>query len=82
MWKRDMNIEDVAGLIERFLEDRSLYPQEWNDFIDTPQQDAIANKYRCKCYELDPLVNRPGMQDPDAVVRLREIIKSLRTGNV
>ena len=37
MWKKNMNREEVAQLIERFLEDRSLYPQEWNDFVDASQ---------------------------------------------
>ena len=79
MWKKDMNGEEVAQLIERFLEDRSSYPQEWNDFVDTPQQEAAIDNYRRQCYGLDPLVNRPGAPDPDAVARLREIADRLRS---
>jgi len=78
MWKRNMNREEVAELIERFLEERSLYPQEWNDFVDTPQKDSAIDKYRRACYEVGPLVNRHGDPDPDAVARLKGIIEQLR----
>jgi hypothetical protein len=71
-----MTNTEVADLIERFLEGRSLYPQEWNDFVDTARK---YDKYRHECYELDPLVNCPGLRDPDAVARLKEIIRELRT---
>jgi hypothetical protein len=82
MWKKNMNSEEVAQLIERFLEERSLYPQEWNDFVDTSQDDSVIDNYRRQCYELDPLVNCPGVQDPDAVARLKGIIERLRSGRV
>jgi hypothetical protein len=78
MWKKNMNNEEAAQLIERFLERRSLYPQEWNDFVDTSQEDGVIENYRRQCGELDPLVNRPGVPDPDAVARLQEIIEGLR----
>jgi hypothetical protein len=49
-----MNNEEVAQLIERFLEGRSLYPQEWNDFVDISQKDNVIENYRRQCDELDP----------------------------
>ena len=79
---RAKNQAEVADLIERFLEGNSLYPQEWNDFVDTSQKDAVIENYRRQCDELDPLVNRPGVPDPDAVAHLREIIERLRSGGV
>lgn len=79
MWKRNMHPEEVAQIIERFLENESLWPQEWNDFVDTPQLDKTVECYRQQCYELDPLVNRPGNADPDAVAQLKSIIERLRT---
>ena len=82
MWKRNMNSEEVAQLIERFLENRSLYPQEWNDFVDTSQDDSVIDNYRRQCYELDPLVNCRGVQDPDAVARLKGVVERLRSGRV
>ncbi len=82
MWKKNMNSEEVAQLIERFLEERSLYPQEWNDFVETSQKDSVVENYRRQCYELDPLVNCPGVPDPDAVARLKGIIERLRSGRV
>jgi hypothetical protein len=81
MWKKNMNREEAAQLIERFLESRSRYPQEWNDFVDTRQQDGVIDDYRRQCYELDPLVNRPGVPDPEAVARLKGIIQRLRSGS-
>jgi hypothetical protein len=82
MWKKNMDREEVAQLIERFLENSSSYPQEWNDFVDTPQEDRVINIYRRQCYELDPLVNRPGVPDSNAIARLKAIIESLRSGSV
>jgi hypothetical protein len=82
VWKKNMNAEEVAQLIERFLEGQSLYPQEWNDFVDTPQEDPAINVCRKECEELDPLVNRPGEPDPDAVVHLRRFIERLRSSRI
>jgi hypothetical protein len=79
MWKKNMSMEEIAQLIERFLEGRSTYPQEWNDFVDTPQEDDSIDDYRRLCYGLDPLVNRPGPPDPAAVARLKESIEHLRS---
>jgi len=81
MWKKNMNREDVAQLIERFLENKSEYPQEWNDFVDTPQKDSVIEKYRRQCDELDPFVNRPEAPEPDAVARLKRIVDRLRSAD-
>jgi hypothetical protein len=78
MLMRDLTFGDMAQLIERFLEDRSLYPQEWNDFVDTPQRDSNRDVYRRRCYELDPLVNLPEKADPEAVSELRDMVRKLR----
>jgi hypothetical protein len=80
MWKKTMNREEVAQLIGRFLENKSEYPQEWNDFVDTPQDNSVIENYRRECDELDPLVNRPD-PDPNAVARMKGIIDRLRSGN-
>jgi hypothetical protein len=74
-----MNSQDAAELIERFLEKKSRYPQEWNDFVDTPQSDKKIDSFRKRCYELDPLVNRPGDPDPKAILELKSIIEELRS---
>src|ERR1035438_9593254 len=50
---RHLSGSDMAQLIERFLDGRSLYPQEWNDFVDTSQRDQKMDVYRRRCYELD-----------------------------
>jgi hypothetical protein len=70
---------EVAQLIQRFLERRTLYPQEWNDFVETSQSDRRIEAYRKRCYFLDPRVNRPGEPDPEAVAELRSMIKRLRS---
>jgi hypothetical protein len=77
--RRDKTRHEVADLIERFLEDKSLYPQEWNDFVDSSQRDKKVDVCRKRCYELDPLVNRSGPPDPNAIAELRNLIKQLRT---
>lgn len=83
MWwrkgKRDRNSQEVAQLIERFLDGKSLYPQEWNDFVDGRLRDKRIDAYRKRCDELDPFVNRPGDPDPDAVAELRAMIETLRS---
>ena len=30
---------DVADLIERFLQNRLVYPEEWNDFVERSERD-------------------------------------------
>ena len=37
MWNKDMSFQETAAFIERFLNHESLYPQEWNDFVETSQ---------------------------------------------
>ncbi len=51
-WKNDMSAQEVAELIDRYLEKRSLYPQEWNDFVDTPQSNKEIEMYRRRCHQL------------------------------
>jgi hypothetical protein len=75
-----MSFEDAAQIVDRFLARSSLYLQEWNDFVDTPQDDKRVERYRERCYELDPLVNRPGNQDAAALAELRSIVDALRSG--
>jgi hypothetical protein len=79
MWKKDMNSLEVARLIERFLGKQSSYEQEWNDFVDTPQENKDVEAYRKRCYQLDPLVNRPEAADLTAVEELRSMIEKLRS---
>lgn len=78
-WKRDMSAEEAAQVIERFLVGASSYPEEWPDFAETRQQDARVERYRKRCDELSPLVNRPGEMDEAAVAELRSIIRELRS---
>ena len=76
--RRDKSRLEVADLIERFLDHRSLYPQEWNDFVESSQRDKKIETYRKRCYELDPLVNFPGPQDSNAIAELRRLVGELR----
>jgi hypothetical protein len=68
----------IADIIERFLNENSLYPQEWNDFVECSQPEERLDCYRKKCYELDPLVNSPDPQDPKAIEELRIMVVELR----
>lgn len=80
MFNKRMNltVHDVGQLIQRFLSDSLRYPQEWNDFVDTKQRKPESERYRLRCYELDPSVNRPGKVDEAAVTELRTLAASTR----
>jgi len=69
---------ETADIVERFLNGKSLYPQEWNDFVECTHGDAYLDAYRKRCYELDPLVNCPDPQDARALEELRGIVHDLR----
>ncbi len=72
------NATEIAHIIERFLNGTSLYPQEWNDFVECGHADPNLDSYRKRCYQLDPLVNRPDPQDAKAVADLRTMVEELR----
>jgi len=74
-----MTPEEAAGAIERFLAEKSSYPQEWNDFAETPQEDPRVEQYRNRCDRLSPLVNRAGDMDDAAVAELKSMIEELRS---
>lgn len=69
---------EIASLIERFLNGASLYPQEWNDFVETRHPDTHLDSYRKRCDELSPQVNCPDPQDAKALAELRSIVDELR----
>src|SRR5271163_364896 len=77
-WKRNMTVEEAAQVIERFLEGRQSYPQEWNDFAENRQTDVDVEPFRKRCYDLDPLVNSHHPQDEDAITQLRAIVVEMR----
>jgi hypothetical protein len=75
---RNMTPLEIAELIQRFLDEKSFYPEEWVEFAETPQHDKKLDVYRKRCDQLDPLVNRPGEMDPSAVAELTLMIDELR----
>ena len=77
-WKPDMTTEEAAAVIERFLGE-TPDSVEWCDFAETPQRDRTVERYRRRCDQLSPLVNRPGQMDEAAVVELKSIIRELRS---
>lgn len=76
--KKPRTAAEIADIIERFLNQNSLYPQEWNDFVECRERDRRLDSYRKRCDELDSLVNSPAPQDPQAVAELRNMIEELR----
>lgn len=68
--------DEIADLIERFLNGTSLYPQEWSDFVECSHPIEMLDSYRKRCDLLDPRVNCPDPQDPKAV-DLRNIVQEL-----
>jgi hypothetical protein len=75
---KNLTVHDVGQLIQRFLSDSLRYPQEWNDFVDTKQRRPESERYRRRCSELDPLVNRPGKVNEVALSELRALAASTR----
>jgi hypothetical protein len=69
---------EIADIIDRFLAGSSLYPQEWNDFVECRESGDALEYFRKRCDELDPLVNSPGEQDVAAIAELHNIVKQLR----
>jgi len=45
---------EVADLIVRFIENRSSYPQEWNDFVECRHSDPAVEHVRKRCHDLIP----------------------------
>jgi hypothetical protein len=70
---------EIADLIERFVNGKSLYPQEWNDFVESRHPDGKLDLYRKRCDELDPQVNCPDPQDAKALAELRRMVDELRS---
>jgi hypothetical protein len=77
--RKEKTAGEIADLIERFLNGSSLYPQEWNDFVECGHPDKMLDSYRRRCDLLDPLVNCPEPQDPKALQELRNMVQELRT---
>jgi hypothetical protein len=76
--RKSKNATEIADVVERFLNGTSLYPQEWNDFVECRHADAHLDSYRKRCYELDPMVNCPDPQDAKALAELRSMVEELR----
>jgi len=75
---RTKTAAEIAQIIERFLNGRSLYPQEWNDFVERRHPDRKLDSFRKRCDELDPLVNCPDPQDVNALAELKNMADALR----
>jgi len=76
---RNRTLREAAEIIERFVQERSLYAQEWNDFVDMSQRDMEVEAYRKRCYELDPLVNCPGERDAKAIAELKNMVDAMKS---
>jgi hypothetical protein len=76
--KRVLGASEAADLIERFLDRKELYPQEWNDFVEATKVQPEVELAQKRCYELDPRANRPDPPDPEALAELKKIVSALR----
>jgi hypothetical protein len=76
--KRTKTAAEIAAMIERFLNNTSRYPQEWNDFVERRHPDRQLDSYRRRCDELDPLVNCPEPRDTKALAELKSMANELR----
>jgi hypothetical protein len=77
--RKPKTANEIADLIDRLLSGASLYPQEWNDFVERRHPDKMLDSYRERCDLLDPLVNCPNPQDPKALEDLRRMVHELRS---
>ena len=76
---KNLTKKEIGTLIENWLNRQSLYPGEWNDFIDGKQKSYITDAYRAICYELDPLINPEDPLDGGtAELVLRSLAKILQ----
>jgi len=66
--------EEVADLIERFLDNRLDYPQQMNDFVECSQLRLEVDVYRKRC---DVLCAGP--VDEDGIRELRTMVIELRS---
>jgi hypothetical protein len=76
--KLQLTSHEIADLIDRFLNNGSLYPQEWNDFVEHSQWDKELDKFRKRCDELNALVNSHVPPDQNAITELRAMVEVLR----
>ena len=70
---------EMANIIERFLNNASMYPAEWNDFISHTHPDTRLDSYRKRCADLSAQIDSSASQDPKAQIELRGILYELRT---
>jgi len=69
---------EIADLIERFLNGTTLYPHEWNDFLERSHPDKMLDSYRKRCESLSPRINCLAPKDPKAFEELRNMVQELR----
>lgn len=48
-------LEEIVALIGRFLEDRLIYPMEWDDFVSWKNSNPDIEKWRQDISDLEPL---------------------------
>jgi hypothetical protein len=62
-----MPLQCLTTILLSSINGKSLYPQEWNDFVESKHPDRKLNLYRKRCDELDPQVNCSDPQDAKAL---------------
>ncbi len=76
--RKNLTVHDVGHIIKRFLTNSPRYLQEWNDFVEVKQRRPDSERLRLRCYDLDPLANRPGQISETALAELRSMAASAR----
>lgn len=65
--------------MERFVNNESLYPQEWNDFIDCGQENPETEAIRRRCDEvIQPLLEEQGEVAEKAIAEVHAMIRWMR----
>jgi hypothetical protein len=76
--RRERTAGDIAGIIEGFLTDASLYPQEWSDFVECRESNSELDLYRKRSELFGPLVNSPDPKNFGAIAELQGMVAKLR----
>ena len=81
---KELTAEDVADIIERFLDGTSRDRWEWDDFISVPLTDPVLEAVRQRCGQVRDDFPPPtgiGYCGPEGEELLRKLAEGLRNGN-
>lgn len=71
--------EQVAGVLERFIQSNGQDAREWNAFLEDRSLETDLRPVRDRAKQLDPMVNVHGAEpEPTAMDEIRQMVATLR----